>query len=195
MIFPYNNIWPQIHETAFIAPSADVIGDVTMGPGSSIWFKVVVRGDVHSIRIGARTNIQDQSVLHVTLGVCPLEIGDEVTVGHGAILHGCKIGNGTLVGMGAIILDEAEIGEESIVGANALVTERKKFPPRSMILGSPAKVVRVLTDEDIMKVKLNTMHYVELASEYYGYAGGPKKLGENYKQLEDIYDLDEGELS
>ncbi|HIP44048.1 MAG TPA: gamma carbonic anhydrase family protein, partial [Sulfurospirillum arcachonense] len=138
---------PQIDDTVFIAPSADVIGEVEIGADSSIWFGCVVRGDIHFITIGKRTNIQDLSMLHVTHFTKddksdgnPTVIGDDVTIGHRVMLHGCEIKNACLIGMSATILDGAVIGEESIVGANSLVTKGKKFPPRSLIVGSPAKL-------------------------------------------------------
>src|SRR6476620_7212679 len=128
MILPYRKTWPRIHETAFVAPSADIIGDVEIGAHSSVWFQCVIRGDVNTIRIGSRTNIQDHSMLHVTRKTSPLKIGNEVTVGHRATLHGCTVGNRVLVGMGAIILDDAEIGDDCVVGAGALVTKGVVVP-------------------------------------------------------------------
>ena len=139
---------PRLDPTVWLAPSADIIGDVTIGEHSSVWFATVVRGDVHWIRIGAYTNVQDGSVLHVTNGRSPLAIGSRVTIGHKVCLHGCTIEDDCLIGMGAVILDDAVIGSGSVVAAGALVTPGKKFPPNSLIMGSPAKVVRTLTEEE-----------------------------------------------
>ena len=174
MILQYKNYFPKIHNTAWIAPSADIIGDVEIGEDSSVWFGCVIRGDVHYIKIGKRTSIQDMSMIHVThfkkekkLGDgYPTIIGDDVTIAHRVMLHGCIIGNACLIGMSATILDGAEIGEESIVGAGALVTQNKKFPPRSLILGSPAKVVRTLTDEEVEKIYQNARNYVNYKNDY-----------------------------
>ena len=174
MILRYKDSFPKIAKTAWIAPSADIIGDVEVGEDSSIWFGCIIRGDVHYIKIGKRTSIQDLTMIHVThyekekrLGDgYPTIIGDDVTIAHRVMLHGCEIGNACLIGMSATILDGAEIGDESIVGAGALVTGGKKFPPRSLILGSPAKVVRKLTDAEVEKIYKNTKNYVEYKNEY-----------------------------
>jgi carbonic anhydrase/acetyltransferase-like protein (isoleucine patch superfamily) len=165
MILPHQGINPVIPESCFIAPSADIIGDVVMGEESSVWFQVVIRGDVNSIRIGSRTNVQDGSVLHVTrnhapMKGAPLTIGDDVTIGHRVTLHGCTLGSRILVGMGAVILDEAVIGDDSIVGAGALVTKGKRFPPKSLIQGAPAKVVRELSQEELDLLKASANNYV-----------------------------------
>ncbi len=148
MILDWKNKSPRIPDSAFVAPNATVIGDVEIGEESSIWFQTVVRGDVHWIRIGDYTNIQDGSVLHVTSNVHPLYIGNRVTVGHMACLHGCKIEDSCLIGMGAVILDGAVIGEGSLVAAGALVPPGKVYPPRSLIKGNPAKVAREVTDKE-----------------------------------------------
>ena len=192
MILPHHGKWPHIHETAFVAPSADVIGEVEIGADSSIWFQTVVRGDVHRIRVGSRTNIQDLSMLHVTRKRSPLTVGDEVTVGHRVILHGCTVGNRCLIGMGAVIMDDAEIGDESIVAAGALVTQGKKFPPRSLILGSPAKVARDLTAEEIGFLPRSAANYVGDAQEYRGFLRSPARLGADNTDLEAPF-LDEEE--
>lgn len=139
---------PKIDSTAWVAPSADVLGDVTMGEHSSIWFQAVARGDVHWIKIGSYTNVQDGSVLHVTNGKFPLSIGDRVTIGHKALLHGCTVGNDCLIGMGAILLDGVEVGDNSVVAAGALLAPGKKYPSGHLILGSPAKAVRALTEQE-----------------------------------------------
>lgn len=171
MIFPHKGIEPKIDDSCFVAPSADIIGDVEIGEGSSIWFQVVVRADVNFIRIGKRTNVQYGSILHVTrdkkpmIGA-PLLIGDDVTIGHRVTLHGCTIKNRILIGMGAVILDAAEIGDDSIVAAGALVTKGKVFPPKSLIQGSPAKVVRELTLDEISMLKSQAANYVGDAELY-----------------------------
>ncbi len=165
-ILPHHGAWPQIDPSVFIAPSADVIGEVSIGAESSIWFQCVVRGDVNTIRIGKRTNIQDHSMLHVDRRDCPLVVGDEVTVGHRVMLHGCTIGNRCLIGMGAIVMNKAVIGDESVVGAGALVTEGKTFPPRSLIMGVPAKVARALTDEEVALLQKSANNYVGDSREY-----------------------------
>lgn len=147
MIKEFDGIMPEIDESVFVAESADIIGDVKIGKNSSIWYNTVLRGDEHVIRIGENTNIQDGTVIHVGWDVDTV-IGDNVTVGHNALVHGCKIGNNSLVGMGAIVLNGAEIGEYCMIAAGALVTQNKKFPDGVLIMGSPAKVVRELTDEE-----------------------------------------------
>ena len=145
MIYQLGNQIPQVAEDAYVAPSADVIGSVSLGSQSSVWFGAVLRGDNDQISVGARSNIQDNTVIHIDAGV-PVTIGDDVSVGHSVVIHGCTICDKVLIGNGAVVLDFAEIGENSLVGAHALVTERKHFPARSLIIGAPAKVVRELTD-------------------------------------------------
>jgi carbonic anhydrase/acetyltransferase-like protein (isoleucine patch superfamily) len=169
----FKQLIPKIDKSVFIAKSADIIGDVKIKNESSVWFGVVIRADVHSICIGERTSIQDGTVIHVThyklpdkSDGYPTVIGDDVTVGHRAVLHGCTVGNACLIGMGAIILDGAQIGDESIVGAGSLVTQGKIFPPRSLIMGSPARVVRTLNDEEIKKLYVSAARYVKLKDEY-----------------------------
>ena len=173
IILPYKGIVPNIDKDAWVAPGATVIGDVKIGEGSSIWFGVVIRGDVHKIRIGKRVSVQDLSMIHVThykkldkSDGGPTIIGDDVTIGHKVMLHGCTIEDGCLIGMSATILDDAVIGKESIVGAGALVTKGKKFPPRSLILGSPAKVVRELSDEEVKELYESAKRYVKFAKSY-----------------------------
>ncbi|HBG46176.1 MAG TPA: gamma carbonic anhydrase family protein [Deltaproteobacteria bacterium] len=166
MLKPYKGIWPKVHESAFIEESAQVIGDVEIGEGSSVWFNAVVRGDVHYIRIGAWTNVQDNCTLHVTKNTYPLIIGNDITIGHNVVLHGCTVKDRCLIGMGAIILDNAEIGEDTIVGAGALVTEGAKIPPGSLVLGMPAKVVRVLRDDEKARILKSAQNYIEYSSNY-----------------------------
>ncbi len=184
MIIPHHGHWPDIHETAFVAPSADVIGEVKVGASSSIWFQVVVRGDVNWITIGERTNVQDHSMLHVTRKKSPLKIGDEVTIGHRVTLHGCTLGNRILVGMGAIVLDDAVIGDDCIIGAGALITKGTQVPPGSLILGSPAKVVRPLKPEEIAFLKQSAENYVGDSREYRRFVQGPQRLGADNTDLE-----------
>ena len=166
LILPHHGAWPKIDPSAFIAPSADIIGEVAIGAESSIWFQCVVRGDVESVTIGKRTNIQDLTMLHVDRRDCPLVIGDEVTVGHRVILHGCTVGNRVLIGMGAIVMNEAVIGDDSIVAAGALVTEGKIFPPKSLIIGSPAKALRELKPEELEFLTKSANNYVGDSREY-----------------------------
>ena len=153
---------PRLHATAWVADNATVLGRVSLAEGSSVWYGAVLRGDNDAITIGARSNIQDGSVLHTDSGK-PLTLGDDVTVGHQVMLHGCTVGDCSLVGIQAVILNGAKIGRYSIVGAGALVTEGKEFPDGVLIVGSPAKVVRELTPEQIERLKWSAAHYVENA--------------------------------
>ncbi len=173
MILEYKNLKPKLGKNTWIAPGATVIGEVETGEDVSIWFGCVVRGDVHYIKIGDRTNIQDLSMIHVThykkedkSDGYPTIIGNDVTVGHRVMLHGCTIEDACLIGMSATILDGAVIGKESIVGAGALVTKNKKFPPRSLIVGSPAKVIRSLTDEEVKELYASAKRYVKFKNNY-----------------------------
>ena len=165
MITAYQQIHPELHETVYVAPGAWVIGRVVMGEDSSVYFNTVIRGDTDSIFIGERTNIQDNSTLHVNKGD-PVSIGSDVTVGHNAIVHGCTIKDRVLVGMGAIILDRAVIESDCYVAAGSLVAPGKTFPPGSMIMGSPAKAVRQLSQEEIDDIIRVASHYVELKNSY-----------------------------
>ena len=171
-IYQLDDLIPFVPASAWVADNAQVIGDVTLGEDSSIWFGVVVRGDTESITIGSGSNIQDGSVLHADPGV-PLVIGDSVTVGHQVMLHGCTIGDNTLIGIQAVVLNGAKIGKNSLLGAGSLVTEGKEFPDGSMIFGSPAKAVRQLSEEQIEGLKKTARHYVDNASRY---KAGLKKL-------------------
>jgi carbonic anhydrase/acetyltransferase-like protein (isoleucine patch superfamily) len=166
VIRTFQGIRPTIAESVFIEETAVVIGDVVIGEESSIWFRTVVRGDVNYIRIGHRTNVQDLCLLHVTHDTAPLVIGDEVTIGHNVVLHGCTIKDRVLIGMGAIIMDGAVIGEDSVVGAGALVTEGTIVPPKSVILGSPAKVKRPVTDKELAWIRESAQNYIQYASQY-----------------------------
>ncbi len=166
MIMPFRGVTPTIDPTAYVVASAVVIGDVTIGAESSVWFNAVVRGDVHSIRIGARTNVQDQVTIHVHAGRSATMIGDEVTLGHRAVLHGCTIGSRTLVGIGAIVLDGADVGEDCLIGAGAVVTPRTIVPAGQLVLGSPAKVVRPLTAQERTELVSSAERYARYAAEY-----------------------------
>ena len=166
MIRTFQGIKPTIPKSCFIEETGLVIGDVVMGEDCSVWFHAVVRGDVHSIRIGNRTNVQDLCMLHVTHETHPLVIGNAVTIGHNVILHGCTIKDRVLIGMGAIIMDGAVIGEDSVVGAGALVTEGTIVPPKSLILGSPAKVKRPVSDKELAWIKESAENYVKYARQY-----------------------------
>lgn len=157
---------PRLGDGVFVADSSRVIGDVEIGPASSIWFGTVVRGDMMPIRIGAETSIQDNSVIHVTSNVSGTTIGDRVTVGHGVIVHACVVEDDCLIGMGSIILDLAHIGRGSFVGAGALITPGTSIPPNSFVLGSPARVVRQVTDEERRWIASSAAHYVELTRSY-----------------------------
>ena len=164
MQLEYKGKKPILNNIALEAPGCSIIGDVTLEEDVSIWFGAVVRGDVEAVRIGRRSNIQDNATVHVNHDT-PALIGEDVTVGHNAVIHACSIGDRCLIGMGAIILDYVEIGEDSVVGAGALVTQGKKFPPRSLIIGSPAKAVRTITDEQCKQLKESADTYVKLARE------------------------------
>lgn len=170
MIQVFESIQPIIHDSVFIAPSAWVIGEVEIGEGSSVWFGTVIRGDVNYIKIGARTNVQDLSMLHVTNREAPqpapLVIGDDVTIGHRVITHGCTIGNRCLIGMGSIILDGAVIEDDCIIGAGSVVTPRTKIPSGHMAFGNPAKIIRPLRDNEKQMLILSAAHYQHLASIY-----------------------------
>jgi carbonic anhydrase/acetyltransferase-like protein (isoleucine patch superfamily) len=166
MIKSFENLQPKIHETAFIAESAVVIGDVEIGAESSVWFGSVLRGDVNYIRIGARTNIQDASVIHVSSGTHPTVLEDEITVGHRVTLHGCYIETGCLIGIGSIILDGVRIGRNSLVAAGSLVTPNTEIPPASLVMGAPARVKRALSGEEVENLKKFWQNYVSLSRIY-----------------------------
>ncbi len=151
----------KIHEDVFIAESADVLGDVSIGEGSSVWYSAVVRGDMSYIKIGKYTNIQDNATVHVDTNL-PCEIGDYTTVGHNAIIHGCKIGSNCLIGMGSIILNGAVVGDNCIIAAGALVTENAVIPPNSVVMGAPGKIKREVTEKDIETIKENALRYERL---------------------------------
>ncbi|MGE8397059.1 MAG: gamma carbonic anhydrase family protein [Comamonas sp.] len=172
-VYELEGIAPQIAESAWIADSAQVMGTVRVEADASVWFGTVVRGDTASITIGEGSNVQDASVLHADFGM-PLVIGRHVTVGHQVMLHGCTIGDETLIGIGAIVLNGAKIGKNCLVGAGALVTEGKEFPDGSMILGSPARVVKQLTPEQMQGLRTSAQHYIDNARRF---KAGLRKLG------------------
>jgi carbonic anhydrase/acetyltransferase-like protein (isoleucine patch superfamily) len=166
MIRPHRGRLPRIHPTAFVDDSAQVIGEVEIGEESSIWMCVVVRGDVNWIRIGRRTNIQDGAVVHGMLGTHPTILGDNVTIGHGAMIHGCTVEDRCLIGMGVILLNGSHVGTESIVAAGTLLVEGMRVPPRSLVMGSPGKVRRTLTDEEVGGIQGYADRYVGYRLDY-----------------------------
>ena len=166
MIRPFRGKHPQIHPTAYVADTAVVIGDVEIGADSSVWFGAVVRGDVFYIRIGARTNIQDGTVIHVTNGTHATVLEDEVTVGHNVTLHGCHVERGCLIGMGSIVMDDVRVGAQSLIAAGALVSPGTQIPPRSLVMGVPAKVKRPLTAEEVAGLDVYWQNYIEYTKQY-----------------------------
>ena len=166
MIRAYRDKLPIVHASVFLADNTQVIGDVEIGRDSSVWFGSVLRGDVHYIRIGERTNIQDLTVIHVNTGTSPTILGDGVTVGHRAILHGCHVKNGSLIGMGAVILDDAVVEERAFVAAGAVVSPGTVIPGGSLARGIPARVVRDLTREELEELEISAATYCELKNEY-----------------------------
>ena len=161
-IYQFGEHAPEIDSSAYVAESANVIGKARIGSNASVWFNVTIRGDNELIAIGANSNVQEGCVLHTDPGF-PLNIGNDVTIGHQAMLHGCSVGEGSLIGIQAVILNGAKIGRNCLVGAGALVTEGKEFPDNSLIIGSPARVARTLSDEDIARMRANTANYVARA--------------------------------
>ena len=171
-LYELDGISPQLAPGAWVADSAQVIGAVELGENASVWFGAVIRGDTDRIRIGRNSNVQDLSVLHADEGK-PLSIGDNVTIGHQVMVHGCTIGDNTLIGIGAVVLNGAVIGRNCIVGAGSVVTENKEFPDNSLIIGSPAKVVRTLDEATARKLAQSAEHYVDNARRF---ANGLKKI-------------------
>jgi len=165
MLYSFQQFKPKLGSGVFLAEGCKIIGDVTIGSQSSIWFNTVIRGDLAPIYIGDRSNIQDLSVIHVNKDQ-PVVIEEEVSVGHSVVLHGCTIRKGSLIGMGAIVLNGSEIGEETLVAAGSLIPENKSFPPRVLLMGSPAKIIRELTYEDLSKMRRTVANYVIKAEEY-----------------------------
>ena len=165
VIMPYKSVMPKIEPSVFVAPTATVIGNVTIGEGANIWFNTVLRGDIQSITVGKYTNIQDNSTVHV-MGDQPTVIGDYVTIGHNAVIHGNKIGDNCLIGMGAVLLGYCEIGENTIIGAGAVITQHKKIPPNSLVVGSPGRIIRPLLDDEIEALHQSAIRYNLLAQQY-----------------------------
>lgn len=165
MLLPYKGILPSLQADCYVGEGAKIIGDVSIGASSTVWFNAVLRGDLAPIIIGERCNLQDNAVGHVNTDQ-PLLIEDEVSVGHGAIVHGCRLGRGTLIGMGAIVLNGADVGEYALVGAGSIVTENKRIPSYTLSLGSPAKVVRELTEDDLLRMRRTMESYVTKGIEY-----------------------------
>ena len=166
MIRPFGSVHPQIHDSAYIDESAQVIGDVQVGEESSIWCNATVRGDMFFIRIGNRTNVQDNSVIHTRTGTHPTILEDEVTIGHSVTLHGCYIERGSLIGIGSIVLDDVRVGSQSLIAAGCLLTPGTIIPPRSLVMGAPAKVKRSLTDEEVASLDLFWQNYVTYSRKY-----------------------------
>ena len=166
LVLPWQGVSPRIAAGAFVAPNATVIGDVVLAEGASVWFGAVLRADIGPIRIGARSNVQDLCCIHLTEGFSTTEVGADVTIGHGAILHGCKVGDGCLIGMGSVILDNAEIGAGSVIAAGSVVPPRRRIPPGSMVMGNPGKVVRAVTAEEARLGPDGAAHYVENARRF-----------------------------
>ncbi len=171
MIRAYRGTRPKLGSETFVAESAEVIGEVALGSRSSVWFNATVRGDVNSITIGNDSNIQDNAVVHVTGETGPVQIGDCVTIGHSAVVHGCTLHDRILVGIGAIILDNAVVSSDCIIGAGTLVTQRVEIPPRSLVFGRPARVVRELSDEEVASILRYAEKYVRYRAIYRGDAG------------------------
>jgi carbonic anhydrase/acetyltransferase-like protein (isoleucine patch superfamily) len=178
MLRAFQGSMPKLGQNVFVEETAVVLGDVVIETDSSVWFLSIVRGDVNAIRIGSRTNIQDLCVLHVTHDTHPLIIGDDVTVGHRVVLHGCTIKDRVLVGMGAILMDGVVIGEESVIGAGALITEGSVVPPGSLILGSPGRVKRSVTDEERAWIRQSAANYVRYAMEHRSLQAAPSRIAE-----------------
>jgi len=166
IIRPFGGKTPKVHASAFVVEDAVVVGDVEIGEDASVWFGSVLRGDVHFIRVGARTNIQDLSVVHVTGGTHPTIVGEDVTVGHRVVLHGCTVKDRCLIGIGSVVMDGVVVGEESIVGAGALVPPGMIVPPRTLVVGAPAKVKRALSPEEIAHFKVSADSYAARARQY-----------------------------
>jgi carbonic anhydrase/acetyltransferase-like protein (isoleucine patch superfamily) len=171
-LLPYAATWPTLGRRVFVADTARVIGDVVLGDETSVWFGSVIRGDVHHIRVGARVNVQDLSVIHVTTGVHPTVVEDDVTIGHRATLHGCTVRRAALIGMGATVMDAAEVGELAMVGAGALVTPGTVVAPRTLWVGSPARYKRPLTEAEVAHLSTSAAHYVTIAAAYLGAGAG-----------------------
>ena len=167
MISQFQNKSPVIPNSCYISQTVDIIGDVTLGEDVNIWFGTVIRGDMNYIKIGQRTNIQDNSTIHVTTQTAPTIIGENVTIGHNAIIHGCKINDNCLIGMGSIIMDNAQIGEGSIIGAGSVITENTIIPPMSLCLGIPGKIIRKVTKNEFNEILARAEYYVQFSKKYF----------------------------
>lgn len=174
MNMPYGTQQPQIDPSVFVAPGAHIIGDVTVGAESTVWFNAVLRGDEGAITIGKRCSVQDNATIHLYEGY-PVKVEDEVTIGHNVILHGCTVGRRSIIGMGSTILDDVIIGEECIIGANTLIPSGKRIPPRSLVIGSPGKVVRELQEKDFEMIQMSIDIYVQKGKEYRELLNGGQK--------------------
>jgi len=166
IIRSFRGVFPQVHDSVFVADNATLVGDVQIGARSTIWYGAVLRGDVHSIRIGSETSIQDNTVVHVTHNRFPVEVGDRVTVGHSVTLHGCTVASHCIIGMGATILDQVEVGDHCIIGAGALLTPGTKIPPGHLVVGSPGRIKRPLSSDELTWIEYSADHYVELCEIY-----------------------------
>jgi gamma-carbonic anhydrase len=166
LILPFGGHTPRIGRDVFLAPNATIIGDVEIADGASVWFGAVVRGDIGPIRIGPRTNVQDNACLHLTEGISRTILGADITVGHGAILHGCVVGDRCLVGMGSVVLDNVQIGDSSVIAAGSVVTARSVIPPRSLVRGAPARIIREATADEAALGINGAAHYVETARRF-----------------------------
>ncbi len=164
-VYQLGDIVPQMHESAWVAPSASIIGNVHLAENSSVWFGAVLRGDNEPIKVGARSNVQDNSILHTDPG-CPLDIGEGVIIGHRVMLHGCTIGDNSLIGIGATVLNGAKIGKNCLIGAHALITENKEIPDNSMVIGAPGKIIKTLNESQIAMLRLNAEVYVKNAERF-----------------------------
>lgn len=174
-VIPFKEKTPVVSASAFVAPDAWIIGDTTVGENVSIFFNAVLRGDIQGIRVGRGTNLQEHVLVHTSHGMSPVVIGEDVTVGHRAIIHGCSIGNRCLIGMGATILDNAEVGDECIIGAHTLIPKGMKIPPRTLVVGTPGRIVRQLTDEELQSLAASAKGYQELGATYRGLLSNPAK--------------------
>lgn len=179
-IKPYRDIWPKLAEGAFAAENATLIGDVELAEGANVWYGAILRGDVGRIRVGKRTNIQDLACVHMTKRMSDAIIGDDVTIGHAAIIHGAIVEDLCLIGMGAILLDNARIGAMSLIGAGSLVTSGAVIPPKSLVMGRPAKVIRALCDADIEMLKHSAERYLRLSTEHFGPGDEPLDSDPNW---------------
>lgn len=177
IIRSFRGVSPLVHESVFVADNATLVGDVHIGERSTIWYGAVLRGDVHHIRVGSETSIQDNTVVHVTHGRFPAEIGDRVTVGHSATIHGCTIGSHCIIGMGSTILDQVEVGDHCIIGAGSLLTPGTKIPPGHLVVGSPGRIKRPLSQDELSWIEFSADHYIELCAIYRAEAESQKSGG------------------